>query len=143
MSTTLRIFVLLAGLAAAGCTGDRMLDPFADFKWSGFGIGGDRDRDRTQQPPPNMAGRWLLSSPNRGQCGMNFSGGAKATEGTIAPEGGCPGRFYTSRRWTLENGNVIIRDHNGEQLAQLQPAMSGGGWFEGQASTGERVMLSR
>ncbi len=142
--STIRLIAVLATVAVAGCTGDRMIDPFADFKWTGFGVSGDRDKDKTQQQQPvNMAGRWMLSSPNRGQCGMNFSGAAQATEGTIAPEGGCPGKFFTSRRWALENGNVIIRDHNGEQLAQLQPAVSGGRWFEGQAATGERVMLAR
>jgi hypothetical protein len=143
MSTTIRTVALLATVAVVGCTGDRMIDPFADFKWTGFGASGDRDRNKAQLEPVNMAGRWMLSSPNRGQCGMNFSGGAKATEGAIAPEGGCPGKFFTSRRWTFENGNIIIRDHNGEQLAELQPAVSGGRWFEGQATTGERVMLTR
>ena len=69
-----------------------------------------------------------------------------ALEGTIAPEGGCPGSFYTSRKWTLEGNDVIIHDHNGQQLAKLSPsATSGGGqvWFEGQAVSGERIMLAR
>jgi hypothetical protein len=84
----------------------------------------------------------MLSSANRGQCGMNFTGAPKATEGTIAPEGGCPGSFFTSRKWTFEDGNIVIRDHNGEPLAQLSPAGSGR-FFEGQATSGERVMLAR
>lgn len=75
---------------------------------------------------------------------MTFTGtgGVKATEGTIAPEGGCPGNFYTSRKWALEQGNVIIRDHNNETLAQLT-ASGTGWWFEGKAATGEPIMLAR
>jgi hypothetical protein len=124
----------------SGCSNDGKMEAFADFKWPS----GDKDKDKDKaQPVVSMAGRWLLSSTNRGQCGMNFTGALKATEGTIAPEGGCPGNFFTSRKWTLEDGNVIIRDHTGAQLAQLSPATQGGKWFEGQAATGERIMLAR
>ena len=128
--------LLLTILALTGCVGDR----FEDFRWGGS------DKEKLgQKLSINMAGRWTLSAPNRGQCGMNFSGAPKATEGTIAPEGGCPGSFYTSRKWTLEEGEVVIRDHNGEQLAKLSPSAAGGGqvWFEGQAVAGERIMLAR
>jgi hypothetical protein len=138
-SRILRVLALLAALAAAGCAGDRVGDPFAAFKWPT--LGSDREREKPQSPI-NMAGRWLLSQPNRGQCNMNFSGGPQASEGSIAPEGGCPGKFFTSRKWTLEAGNVIIRDHNGEQLAQLSPA-GAGRFFEGPSTSGERVMLAR
>ena len=137
INIALRALALLAALALAGCTGDR----FDDFRW------GSSDKEKqAQKLSINMAGRWMLTSPNRGQCGMNFTGAPKATEGTIAPEGGCPGSFYTSRKWTLEEGEVVIRDHNGEQLAKLAPsAIAGGGqvWFEGQAVAGERIMLAR
>jgi hypothetical protein len=139
MSTITIIFrtaALLATVAVAGCAGDR----FADWQWPG-------SNKEKEQPKPiiNMAGRWMLTSPNRGQCGMNFTGAPKATEGKVAPEGGCPGSFYTSRSWTMnEEGQIIIRDHNGEQLVQLAPAGTGSAmWLEGQASTGERVMLAR
>ena len=57
-----------------------------------------------------------------------------AGEGTIAPEGGCPGNFYTSRKWTFEQGALVIRDHNGQPLAQL--ALAGPGRFEGKATNG-------
>ena len=131
------IALLTTVLALGGCAGDR----FSDFQWPGFG----RDKEKAQVAPVNMAGRWLLSSPNRGQCNMNFTGGPKATEGSIAPEGGCPGSFFTSRKWTLEEGEVVIRDHNGEQLASLSPSQASVGtrWFEGQAVSGESIMLSR
>ena len=132
--------ILMMFTLLAGCTGDRLNDRFADLQFPGS----SSNKDKPPQPVVNLAGRWMLTSPNRGQCGMNFTGAPKATEGTIAPEGGCPGSFYTSRKWTLEEGNVIIRDHNGAQLAQLTPSGSGGQlWFEGQAAAGERVMLAR
>jgi protease inhibitor Inh len=137
INVALRALMLLAVLALAGCVGDR----FDDFRW------GSSDKEKqAQKLTINMAGRWMFSAPNRGQCGMNFTGAPKATEGTIAPEGGCPGSFYTSRKWTLEDGEVVIRDHNGEQLAKLAPSATAGGgqmWFEGQAVAGERVMLAR
>ena len=128
------MLALLTVISAGGCAGDRLED------WGMPGFGKEK-----QKPPPvaiNMAGRWMLSSPNRGQCGMTFSGAPKATEGSIAPEGGCPGNFFTSRRWTLEEGNIIIRDHNGEKLAQLAPAGTGS-WFEGKSTSGEQVMLAK
>ena len=59
--------------------------------------------------------------------------------GTIAPEGGCPGNFFTSRKWTYERSALIIRDHKGEVLAELAFA---GGRFEGQGS-GAALSLSR
>ena len=93
--------------------------------------------------PVNMAGRWLLSSPGRGQCHMTFGAAAAsadaAPEGTIAPEGGCPGKFFTSRKWTYEQGSLVMRDHNGKVLAQLSEA---GGRFDGKATSGEPVTLA-
>jgi len=133
------IFALQMILTAAGCTGDR----FGDFKFPG------QEKEKIEpKPVVTMGGRWLLTSPNRGQCNMNFTGPPKATSGTIAPEGGCPGNFFTSRKWTLgEEGKITIEDHNGQQLVQLSPSSSSGTssstWFEGQAATGERVMLAR
>jgi hypothetical protein len=88
-----------------------------------------------------MPGRWTLNSPGRGQCNMNFGAGAAGNEGTIAPEGGCPDRFFTSRKWTLEQGNLVIRDHNDRPLAQLAAAASDR--FEGQSATGPAVTLAR
>ena len=68
----------------------------------------------------NMAGRWQLSSPGRGQCNMTFgSTGPAAVDGTIAPEGGCPGKFYMSRKWTFDQAGLTLRDHNSQPLAQL------------------------
>jgi hypothetical protein len=83
----------------------------------------------------------MLSSPGHGQCNMTFaSAGANAIEGTIAPEGGCPGKFYMSRKWTAEGGGLVMRDHKGQPLAQLSQE---GGSFQGKATSGEPVTLLR
>ena len=57
---------------------------------------------------------------------MTFgAAGAAAVEGTIAPEGGCPGKFFTSRKWTYDQAGLTMRDHTGQPLAQLSEAASG------------------
>jgi hypothetical protein len=72
---------------------------------------------------------------------MNFgAANAQAPEGTIAPEGGCPGKFFTSRKWSYDQGGLTMRDHTGLPLAQLTGA---GGRFDGTATGGEPVALSR
>jgi hypothetical protein len=94
-------------------------------------------------PAVNMAGRWMLNEAGRGQCYMNFgaaSAAAGAAVGTIAPEGGCPGKFFTSRKWTFEMGSLVMRDHNGQPLAELAEA---NGRFDGKATSGEAVSLAR
>jgi hypothetical protein len=95
---------------------------------------------RPGAPPEPMAGRWVLAS-GPSQCGMNFGGTPEAPEGTIAPEGGCPGNFYTSRKWTFDQTGLVIRDHNAQPLAQL--ALAGPGRFEGKATNGQPVTLAR
>lgn len=95
---------------------------------------------RPGAPPEPMAGRWVLAS-GPSQCGMNFGGTPEAPEGTIAPEGGCPGNFYTSRKWTFDQTGLVIRDHNGQPLAQL--GLAGPGRFEGKATAGATVTLAR
>jgi hypothetical protein len=92
-------------------------------------------------PPVSLAGRWLLSSPSRGQCRMTFgAANPAAADGTIAPEGGCPGKFYMSRKWTYDQAGLTMRDHNGQPLAQLS---SEGAGFQGKATSGEAVTLLR
>jgi hypothetical protein len=63
-----------------------------------------------------------------------------AADGTVAPEGGCPGKFYMSRKWTYDAGGLVIRDHTGAPLAQLSAAGPG---FDGKATAGEPVTLMR
>jgi hypothetical protein len=89
-----------------------------------------------------MAGRWLLASPSGGVCGMAFTPGADAASGKIAPEGGCPGKFFTSRQWSFDQGALVISDHKDRTLARLAAAGPTGP-FEGQAASGISVTLSR
>ena len=96
---------------------------------------------RSRPAPINMAGRWTLTSPGGGTCAMNFGGTPGAAEGTIAPEGGCPGNFFTSRKWVFEDTGLLIRDHTGQPLAQLGFAPPSR--FDGQATTGQPVSLAR
>jgi Protease inhibitor Inh len=68
-----------------------------------------------------------------GGCVMTFTDTPGAAEGTIAPAGGCPTNFFTSRKWTFERDRLIIRDHKGEPLAELSFAA---GRFQGNATGG-------
>src|SRR5579871_757518 len=92
-------------------------------------------------PPTAMGGKWTLSSAGAGSCAMTFGAGPEATEGTIAPAGGCPFNFFTSRKWSYTTAGLVIRDHNAQTLAQLSP--TGDGRFQGKASTGQDITLSR
>jgi len=129
--TARRTVTILATLALASCAGDRLV---------GLPGGTDAPPPAAQQsaPPMDMAGRWLLSQPGRGQCHMNFvAASATAVNGDIKPEGGCPGRLYMSRKWTFEQGQLVIRSHTSQPLAQLS---AGGG---GKATSGEPLTLMR
>jgi Protease inhibitor Inh len=95
----------------------------------------------TAAPNVDMAGRWFLAADDGRRCGMNFGAPGRAGEGSIAPESGCPGQFFTSRRWLFDQGSLLIRDHNGAPLAQL--AMAGAGHFDGTAVDGQHVSLAK
>jgi hypothetical protein len=56
------------------------------------------------------------------------------------PDGGCPGNFYTSRRWAMEAGILTIADDDNQSLAQFKP---GGARFDGQSTSGMPVSLAR
>jgi Protease inhibitor Inh len=93
-------------------------------------------------PPVNLAGRWTLSATGSSSCAMTFSASSPdATEGTIAPAGGCPFNFFTSRKWNYTDAGLTLRDHNAQALAQLSPA--GPNRFEGKTGAGQDVALSR
>ncbi len=99
---------------------------------------------RTSQassPPAAMGGRWTLSTPGGSSCMVTLGGAAGASEGTVAPEGGCPGNFFTTRKWTFEGGELVMRDHTGQPLGQLTPTPSGG--YEGRANGGMSLTLAR
>jgi hypothetical protein len=93
-------------------------------------------------PPLNLAGRWTLSATGSTSCGMTFgSSNPDAAEGTIAPGGGCPFNFFTSRKWSYTEAGLTLRDHNAQALAQLTPA--GPNRFEGTTGSGQEIALSR
>jgi len=118
----------LTAFALAGCSGGQSL------------YGDSGSPPAPPAPEVAMAGRWMLSAPNAPACGMNFAGEPGKQEGTIAPEGGCPERFFTSRRWTLRQGALTINDHENNALAELNFS---GGRFEGKSNTGAPVTLAR
>lgn len=127
---------LLAFAVLAGCaTNDR--------------VAADRPEAQASPPPPppppspppvDLTGRWKLTAAGSGACFMNFGHAPAAAQGTIAPEGGCPGNFFTSRKWTFEHGVLTMRNHKDEPLAQLSFS---GGRFEGHETGGAALTLSR
>jgi Protease inhibitor Inh len=124
--------VVLALAAAGGCTNHAEPPPE---------VAAAPPPPPPPQPTPiQVAGRWRLAAAGGGACFMNFAQAAGAGQGTIAPEGGCPGNFFTSRKWTFEHGAMIIRDHKSEVLAELSLA---GGRFEGHQTGGGALSLSR
>ena len=90
-----------------------------------------------QPPPIDLAGKWKLSMAGGGACLMTFAGTPGAAEGSIAPAGGCPGNFFTSRKWTYEHDTLIIHDHKGEVLVQLSFS---GGRFQGETRGGAMTL---
>jgi hypothetical protein len=92
-------------------------------------------------PPVDLAGRWTLSAVGSGSCAMTLGAQTGATEGSIAPAGGCPFNFFTGRKWSYTTAGLNIRDHNGQTLAQLSPA--GPDRFEGKTNAGQEIALSR
>ena len=95
----------------------------------------------SQRATVDMGGRWFLAASGVGMCAMTFNATPGALEGAIAPEGGCPGSFFTSRQWALSQGSLVIRDHNGAPLVQL--ASVGPDRFEGRTAAGEVISLAR
>ena len=125
--------LLLTLIALGGCSG------MGNFDFSGSSS--QPVKMEPSAPPASMSGRWLLSSPGRGQCHMTFGAAApNAVDGTIAPEGGCPGKFFTSRKWTYDQSGLTMRDHNSQPLAQLS---GDGAQYNGKAASGEPVTLAR
>jgi Protease inhibitor Inh len=101
--------------------------------------GGALENSAPAAAPTEMAGRWILAAPDAPSCGMNFGGTPGTHRGTVTPEGGCPGKFFTSQRWTLEQGALLINDYANQRLAHLTFA---NGRFEGQDTAGMAVTLA-
>jgi Protease inhibitor Inh len=115
------------------------------------GLGNSPSEQVTAQPPPpppptptpppvDVAGKWRLSVTGSSACSVTLGGSTGASDGSVAPAGGCPGNFFTSRKWSYENNKLVIRNHKGEVLGQLSFA---NGHFEGQAAGGGAVTLTR
>ena len=109
------------------------------------GCAGDQVSVGSSAPAPapidaSMTGRWTLAAPNAPSCGLEFRGAEGARNGAVAPDGGCPGNFYTSRRWAMQGNVLTIADDENQPLAQLRP---GGTRFEGQSTNGVPVTLER
>jgi len=96
----------------------------------------------TPLPQNDMTGRWMLAAPNAPACGMEFDGTPGQQSGTIRPEGGCPGNFFMSKRWTFTQDTLTltIADEDNQPLAQLA---LGDGRFTGKSTAGLPVSLSR
>jgi len=90
-------------------------------------------------PPVDLAGRWKLTVADGGACFMTLGYTPGAVEGTVAPAGGCPGNFFTSRKWTFEHDMLIIRNHKGEVLVELSFADGG---FRGKDTNGATITLA-
>jgi Protease inhibitor Inh len=90
-------------------------------------------------PPVDLAGKWRFSAAAGGACLMTLGDTPGAAEGTVAPAGGCPGNFFTSRKWTYDHDRLIVRDHKGNVLVELSFA---DGRFQGQGPNGA-VTLAR
>jgi hypothetical protein len=85
-------------------------------------------------PPVDLAGKWKLSAAGGASCAITFGDSpASPAEGTVAPAGGCPGNFFTSRKWAFDHDMLIIRDHKDQVLVELSFA---DGRFTGQAVNG-------
>ena len=70
-------------------------------------------------PPIDLAGKWKLSVAGSGSCLMTLTANPGASDGKIAPAGGCPDNFFTSRKWTYQSDKLTIRDFKGQALAEL------------------------
>jgi Protease inhibitor Inh len=140
---TVRVRWLAIGAAAvlAGCGSDRSLLGTSEPPPPPPPTVQPTARPAPTAPPVDMAGRWQLASTAGGACAMVFAATPGSGEGTIAPQGGCPGKFFTSRRWLYDHDTLIIRDHKGEPLARL--AFSPPARFEGQAAPGETISLTK
>jgi hypothetical protein len=90
-------------------------------------------------PPVDLAGKWKLSAAG-GACLMTFTDETGATDGKIAPAGGCPGNFFMSRKWTYEHGALIVRDFKAQNLTELTFS---GDYFEGKDADGGQITLAR
>ena len=96
----------------------------------------------TPTPQSDMSGRWLLSAPNAPPCSMEFGGAPGQVDGSIVPDGGCPGKFFTSKRWTFAQDTLTLTITDRESVPLARLTLAGGG-FAGKSAAGLPVTLSR
>jgi len=118
--STPRILVLLT---LTGCAGDRT--PL---------------ESSPTQKDLTIPGRWILSTTNAPSCGLEFGGAASGRAGSVSPDGGCPGKLYTSRRWSMDDGAIMITDGENQPLAHFRLV---GDRYEGRSASGTPMTLSR
>ncbi len=133
-----RVAAFALALALAGC-GDTLNNSVFDKLAAGPSVPMPARTADAVPRAADMGGRWTLTMPGTGACAMAFAAGA--SEGAIAPETGCPGRFAASRNWKVEAAGVVIRDQSGAPLAQLR--MPEHGQLEGETPDGQQVLLAR
>src|SRR4029078_718608 len=63
-----------------------------------------------------IPGRWILSTANAPLGGLECGGAASARAGSVSPDGGCPEKFYMSRRWSMDGGAITITDAENQPL---------------------------
>ena len=86
-----------------------------------------------------MDGRWTLAAPGAPSCSMTFTA-PSGSAGSATPDGGCPERFFLSRRWRLADGTLTIVDGDDAALGTFRV---NGDRFEGKSEAGTPVTLSR
>jgi hypothetical protein len=82
----------------------------------------------------------MLSAPNAPPCGLEFRGNPGSQSGSVSPDGGCPGNFYMSRRWSMNDGAIAVTDAENQPLAHFKLV---GDRYEGQSVAGVPMTLSR
>ncbi|HZS64988.1 MAG TPA: AprI/Inh family metalloprotease inhibitor [Xanthobacteraceae bacterium] len=88
-----------------------------------------------------MAGRWRLVSAGGQACNMTFTAASGDLQGAVAPEGGCPGKFFTTRHWNFDHDTLRLLDHKNEPLVELK--RNSAGRFEGEAANNGLVWLEQ
>lgn len=83
-----------------------------------------------------------MTALNAPSCDIRFDGAPGQMQGTVVPDGGCPGDFYMSRNWTFtpDTRTLTIADAKKQPLAQLKLS---GAQLSGQSTTGMPVTLLR
>jgi hypothetical protein len=114
---------ILVFLALMGCAGERV--PFESTQ---------------MQKELTIPGRWILSTANAPTCGLEFGGAASDRVGSVSPDGGCPEKLYTSRRWSMDERAITIINAENQPLAHFRLV---GDRYEGRSMNGTPMILSR